>query len=322
MKSRKNVIKKSIKQFKNYITKIIEIIKKPEMLSLPGEIAFFMLLSIVPIITFVGVGASLFNINMGTVIDMINELIPGGASKIIPYIIGDSFDLKLGIIFVIMFYLASGGFDSVIIISNRIYGIKQSNWFKRKIKALFMTLGIVIMLTFILVVPVFGSKILAMLEPLNVTEQITNIYHFLRGPILWVILFLFIRGIYEIAPDRVRKNSHLNTGAIFTTIGWITVTKIYGFFAENMSTYNMFYGTLANVAFLMLWLYYISVVFVIGLALNYGVEVDAELERTMKLEIVEEIKDELKTEIKEEIKEEIKNEIPEEKKKKKKKVNK
>ena len=49
--------KKATEQFKNlknYLLKIIEIIKKPEMGILPGQLAFFIILSLVPIITLCG----------------------------------------------------------------------------------------------------------------------------------------------------------------------------------------------------------------------------------------------------------------------------
>ena len=54
MKKRFNKLSKKTKDqlenLKNYFCKIIEIIKKPEMNILPGQLAFFILLSLVPII--------------------------------------------------------------------------------------------------------------------------------------------------------------------------------------------------------------------------------------------------------------------------------
>ena len=100
-------------------------------------------------------------------------------------------------------------------------------------------------------------------------------------------MFIVIRSIYEIAPDRVRKNSHLNTGALFTSIGWSIVTAIYTIMAKNVATYNIFYGALSNIAFLMLWLYFMSFIFVIGLCLNYGQEQEQEvIDKTGAVKII------------------------------------
>lgn len=285
--------KKAAEQFKNlknYILKIIEIIKKPEMGILPGQLAFFIILSLVPIITLCGFGAGLFNINMDTVIDILDNIIPTGAEFLKPYLTGNTIDLKLALIFLWMFYLASNGCNTVILISNQIYGINQSNWIKRRIKAIFMTFGIVVIIIFLLVFPVFGKKILELFEFTNISSTIKEIFNILKGPLTWLVMFIFLRGIYEIAPDRVRRNSHINTGAIFTTIGWVILTWFYSQISTNMTTYNIFYGALSNIAILMLWLYFMSFVFVIGLSLNYGEEMEQEkvLNENRLLKVVKE----------------------------------
>lgn len=285
--------KKAAEQFKNlknYILKIIEIIKKPEMGILPGQLAFFIILSLVPIITLCGFGAGLFNINMDTVIDILDNIIPTGAEFLKPYLTGNTIDLKLALIFLWMFYLASNGCNTVILISNQIYGINQSNWIRRRIKAIFMTFGIVVIIIFLLVFPVFGKKILELFEFTNISSTIKEIFNILKGPLTWLVMFIFLRGIYEIAPDRVRRNSHINTGAIFTTIGWVILTWFYSQISTNMTTYNIFYGALSNIAILMLWLYFMSFVFVIGLSLNYGEEMEQEkvLNENRPLKVVKE----------------------------------
>ncbi|MCX4364340.1 MAG: YihY/virulence factor BrkB family protein [Bacilli bacterium] len=274
-------------RFINYITKIWEIIKKPEMGILPGQLAFFMLLSLVPIITLSGYAAGLFNINFNTIIDMFGKIVPGGIDTIVPYLNGNTIDLKLAIIFIWMFYLASNGCNTVILISNQIYGLNQSNFIKRRIKAIFMTLAIVLLVLFMLIVPVFGNKLIELLALYNLDNVISKVYRVLQGPITWLIMFIFIRSLYEFAPDRVRKNSHLNTGSLFATMGFIVVTEVYKMFANNMTTYNMFYGALSNIALIMLWLYFLSFVFVIGLSLNYGEELDKEkMEKTGALRVL------------------------------------
>lgn len=259
-----------------YFTKIIEIIKKPEMGVLPGQIAFSMILSIVPIITLIGYAASFFGIDVDFILSILDKIVPSGADSFAPYITGSSIDLGLTLIFIWMFYLASNGCNSIILISNQIYGINQSNWIKRRIKAVFMTISIMLMFLILLIVEAFGPKLIEMCVNLSIYDEFKTIYNICKGPFVWLMLFIFLRSFYEFSPDRVRKNSHINTGAIFTTIGWIIVTNVYGYLAQNISRYNLFYGALSNIAFLMIWLYFMSFIFVIGLSLNYGEEHDKE----------------------------------------------
>ena len=69
-------------------------------------------------------------------------------------------------------------------------------------------------------------------------------------------------------------SSQTTYGAIFTSIGWIIVTAIYSFYINNYANYSLFYGTLANLVVLMVWIYFLSYIFVIGLAMNYHEELE------------------------------------------------
>ncbi|MCI8793757.1 MAG: YihY/virulence factor BrkB family protein [Bacilli bacterium] len=258
-----------------YLKKIIEIIKKPEMGILPGQIAFSMLISIVPIVTIIGFIASFFGIDINYIIGVLNEIIPGdGASVLAPALNGASIDLGLALIFIWLFYLGSNACNSIILISNQIYGINQSNSIKRRIKAIFMTIAIMLIFIVILVFQVFGDRLIGLLSFLAFYDKIYSLFNIIKGPIVWIAMFIFLRAFYSFAPDRVRKKTHINTGTVFTALGWIVVTNIYRFIALNNGNYNLFYGALSNIAFLMLWLYFMSFVFVIGLSLNYGEEKD------------------------------------------------
>lgn len=275
-KKYKYISRKTKDGIRRYIKKIFDILKKPEMAILPGQLAFFMLLSAVPIITLCGYGISLFNVNTDAITKIIYNVVPGGADLLQPLFKGLNIDTMLIIVLIWMFYIASNGFNSVILASNEIYGIKHSNWVKRRIKAILMTFATVIVFILLLLIPVFGNKILTLLHLNDFNTEFLTIYSIIKGPLIWLILFIFIRTIYEFAPDRIRKKTHVNTGAFFTSICWVIVTSLYSQLANNMTNYSIIYGTLSNIAFLMMWLYFMSLVFVVGLSLNYGEEIDKE----------------------------------------------
>ena len=83
------------------------------------------------------------------------------------------------------------------------------------------------------------------------------------------------------APDKKIPSQNVNGGAIFTTIGFILITSLYSYYIQEFANYSIFYGSLANIVILMLWVYLLSYVFVIGMAMNYH----EELEKTGVMEI-------------------------------------
>ena len=268
-------------KIQRFIKNVWEIFWRPEMSILPGQLAFFIILSLVPTITIIGYGASFFDISVDTIINALkHNFSPNVVEMIMPILSGESLDLKFVIIICVMFYIASNGAASIIVASNTIYNVRQSSWLKRRIKALFLTFIFVILYLFILLVPAFGMKIINAIDYFNIKSVVTDILGILQSPISWLIIFLFIKVIYTIAPDKSLPSSRLNPGALFTTACWVITTYIYSFYVNNFAMqYDLFYAGLANIAVLMLWIYCLSLTFVIGLSLNYRA-LEEELEKT------------------------------------------
>ncbi len=281
----KDKIKKEITKGKKLLKNVWEILNLPEMGVLPGELAFSIILSLVPIITVIGYGASYFNISMDSIIELLQKNFDKNVVElIIPIIGGNKLDLNLIWLLIVMFYFASSGAASVIFSANQIYHIEQSSWIKRRIKALMLTLLIVVLYLFILLVPVFGAKIIDAIDYFNIKSVMSYVLEIIQGPISWLIIFLFIKMIFTIAPDKRIPSSRINLGAIFTTIGWVLTTEIYSYYVSHFAQYDLFYAGLSNIAVLMLWIYFLSYIMVIGLALTTKID-DEEMAKTGSINI-------------------------------------
>lgn len=273
---------------KNFFQRFWEAFWRPEMLVLPGQIAFFLFLSIVPTITLIGYACTYLNISNDLVSSLISNAFGADISNLVTPIITatkitPAFFISLGV----GYFLASNGMSSIIVASNTIYGIKDSGFFKRRLKAIIMELVIVFLFLFILVVPLLGDSIIKLLHYFNLdtttTTTIISVFNFLSGPFSWLIIFLFIRTIYAMAPDKKLASRHVSGGAIFTTVAWIAITSLYSYYIVNFANYSVFYGSLANIVILMIWVYFLSYAFVIGMAMNYH----QDLEKTGIIEISE-----------------------------------
>ena len=254
-------------------------ITRPEMLVLPGQIAFFLFLSIVPTITLIGYFCSYLNISSGLVNTFVGNTIGERYVSLLAPIINSngttpSFFISLGV----GYFIASNGMSSMIVASNMIYGIKDAGFIRRRFKAVVMEIVIVILLLFVIIVPLLGTNIIGFLHYLNLdvetTEMIVNILRFLKGPFSWLVIFVFVKLLYTMAPDKRIPSRRVNFGALFTSVGWVIGTLVYSYYINNFANYSLFYGTLANLVVLMVWVYYLSYIFVIGLAMNYHEELE------------------------------------------------
>lgn len=277
-------MKKLKLELKEFYENFKKVLFKPEMAILPGQLAYFFVLAIVPTITLISYEAALLNLSTDVIYDFIGSAF---SSDIASMLLATSASKEKGIGFflvvIIGYFLASNGPASIIITSNTIYGEKQEGFFRRRLKALIMTFVLVLLFIFMLIVPVFGTKIIELFKFVdlnsNVTDNVSMIITFLQGPITWLIMYLFIKILYTMAPNKKVRSKNVGYGALFTTFSWVIITYIYSYYINNLAHYTTFYGGLANIVILMFWFYLLAYAFTIGMALNYRKE-EIELEKT------------------------------------------
>lgn len=270
-------------RIKRFFRRLKKVIFRPDMMLLPGQLAFFLVLAIIPTMTLVTYGASVLNLSMDFLFDFLSKAFSTSmANLMLSTSEVSNVGFKMSIAIIICYYLASNGTASLIVSSNTIYGIKNGNWFKRRGKAIIMSLLLCLMLVFLLLVPIFGERILDLILSVNlnteVSQMIYRVYIWLQSPIMWIVLYFLIKTLYVIAPDRKIKSYSTNYGALFTTVTWILTTKAYSIWINNYADYSAFYGGLTSICVLMIWFYFLSYLFVIGMALNYQIELEIETE--------------------------------------------
>ena len=177
------------------------------------------------------------------------------------------------------FLTASNGAHSIIIASNTLYKVKGESFIKRRMRSFFLTIILVLQFLFILVFLVFGNIIMKWILSFALFDGVRNIIYssfiFLKWPLMMFITYILIKLLYALAPDTKVSSKNVTRGALFTTIGWTIVTAIYSYYANNLADYSVFYGGLSNLIVLMMWVYVVSYVLVMGIAINvshYGIE--------------------------------------------------
>jgi membrane protein len=261
-----------MKQTKLLIKEIIEVLGKPVMSVLPGHLSFFLLLSSIPIILIFGMVASAFSLSYDEILKFISLSLPATTSKLIlPLFTGKTMDFSVILLAISAIYLASRGTKAIIAAANNIYGVKK-NPIQDTIKSLIITLLLIVLLIFIVFILVFGNKIISIIGVIPqigfIGSKILSLINLMRWPISFFIIFLFIKMIYTLTPNKKISSKSVNKGSLFTTLLWIILTYIYSFYVTNYASYNDYYGSASNILVLMLWIFIISEVFVIGMIMN------------------------------------------------------
>ena len=280
-------------KIKGYFKNLFKLLDKPEMAILPSNIAFNIILALIPILTIIVLIASSFDISIDLVTNLIQRIMPEQVSNVIIDVIsGKGFDTNVGISNILAFFLASNGTYAIITASDTLYKIDNQDKIKKRVSSLVILLIIIMLLLFLVVVPVFGENILSLMHKAKILEfyvdEIIAVFNIFKWPLTLFIIYFNIKLIYTIAPSKNIKSKETTYGAMFTTIMWIISTVVFKFYLTYFARYDILYGNLSSIIILLVWCYFLSFIFVLGMAINASQREQIEfLEETKKLALTE-----------------------------------
>lgn len=259
-------------RIKSFYKRFVDVMKMGEMRILPGQLAYFLVLSIIPLLiifTFVASKITASTDLSKTLYQVLPSFI---VDIVLPALETSNISTNFLVLFIIAFFVASNGPYSIINTADMLYGIKNGKVVRSRIKSIIMTCIILIALLFLLVVPIFGNIIIDFFSNVfNEGHQIAvfaQLYKYLKIPVTFLFIFLNIKIIYTMAPNMAIKSRETTYGALFASIGWIIATQIYYLYITKVADYSLLYGSFSNILVLFIWIYVLSYIFVAGIALN------------------------------------------------------
>jgi membrane protein len=105
-----------------------------------------------------------------------------------------------------------------------------------------------------------------------------TVWNIAKWPVIVVLVALMIAILYYAAPNaRLRGFKWVSPGAGVALLIWAVASALFAFYVANFGSYNKTYGALAGVIIFLVWFWLTNV------ALLFGLELDAEIERTREL---------------------------------------
>ncbi|MDJ0314836.1 YihY/virulence factor BrkB family protein [Arthrobacter sp. H35-D1] len=171
-----------------------------------------------------------------------------------------------------------GGFSRAM---NRIYGTDEGRpvWKLRPALLLVTLVSVVLVAAMALMLVVSGPIARAIGETIGLGDTAVMVWNTAKWPVLGVLAVVLIALLYYFTPNvRQPKFRWISVGATVALLGALVASAGFGFYLANFNKYEKTYGAIAGVIILLLWLW------ILNLALLFGAEVDAELERGRQLQ--------------------------------------
>lgn len=276
-----------IKNIYNKVKNFIATILREDVFGSAAEMSYMLTLSVFPLLLsfmaiFSIVGNTAF---VNEALNTLSQFAPAEVINVIQTVLKEvtllkGYSLVAIIGFLTTLYLASNSISVIIKCLNKSDRIKETRGFiHTKLLSIIMVFVYVIFLFFSVNLIVFGQSILSLITkyirviPLEVSQLIL----LLRWPVTFVLIFVLAAINYYVLPAKKVKIKTVVPGSIFFTVFWLIGSWLFSIYINNFGSYNKVYGSIAAFAILMIWLYFTSIIILVGGEINnYAFEKSAK----------------------------------------------
>ena len=268
-----------LKLLKEYIINLKNSIVEEDFPGAASEMAFMLVLGIFPFMLFLmavfgWLGKRFF---VDKVIYAISAFTPHVVADLLHSVLKEVILFQNGGVmaavgFLVTLFLTSNAIAVIIKGLNRANKIQENRSF---ITTRLLSVLMVFVDTFFLFISVnliiFGKVILNFVaNHIHLPENVVNTLLIGRWPVAFVMLFILALINYYVLPARdfSIKRKSVVPGALFFCVFWLLGSWLFSLYVNELGTYNRVYGTIGTFAILMVWLYYTSIIMLIGGEIN------------------------------------------------------
>jgi membrane protein len=114
---------------------------------------------------------------------------------------------------------------------------------------------------------------------IGLSSTLVTVFQIAKWPLILLLAIVTIALLYSATPNvKQPKFKWMSVGALFAIVVWVLASALFAFYVANFSSYSSTYGSLAGVIIFLLWLWLTNI------ALLFGAELNAELERSRQLQ--------------------------------------
>src|SRR6202171_4473926 len=149
-------------------------------------------------------------------------------------------------------------------------GVREDrHWWSKYIISFLMLFWFGLTILFCFNAMVFGQTLAGIAEVnFQLTIPLQEWVAFLNLPLTAVALVGLALALYLLTPENYLTIKQALPGAIFFSLGWITVTKLFQFYVARYDRYNPTYLALASIIVLLTWMYLTCLLLLLGGKLN------------------------------------------------------
>ena len=245
-----------------------------EISLLSANLSYYFILSLFPMLIVALALTPYFKIDQQFLLEKIQSYAPGDLGDYLFDMISEVLNNKnntiitVGIVFTL--WSASSGIYGIIIAFNNAFRVRDGRiWIVTKLISVILTALFLVGMFVALVLIVFGKQLTYILfHKFNLDEGYYNLWSVLNSSLPVLFIFLIFVFLYTMGPNLKLKTISILPGALFATLSWTVVSKLFGYYIDHFSSYIKTYGTIGAFMAFVLWLYITGYILIIGAEIN------------------------------------------------------
>jgi len=263
---------------------IIKELKDPYFQGFAAQMAFYFLLSLLPMLILLSQILAFFSLSF----ESLRELIEAYASEEVAEMIGGLVALTptgtMNLVFVLVSLWAASKAQFFLgkIANYSMTGEAVGRgYFRERLRAVQTILLTIFTIVFSLIIMVYGELIIkivldTLLELFHIEYSIGNFWYIIRWPVAMALYFIMVSYNYYVLPTQKVQIREILPGSVFAAVSILLVTSLYSAYANRVADYSLLYGSLASLVALMIWFY------LLGWTLGLGVMVNKAWKETAR----------------------------------------
>jgi len=252
----------------------IKLFRDPYYQGFAAQMSFYIMLSLVPVLTVLSQILGLMEISLEILVDWIHLYVADAMADTMIAVLQaqPAAATTSNIIMILMALWASSRAQfSMMRIANYTYSSGQTTggFFRERFRAI-KTMAITLFtVAFVAIILVYGKLILTLIMgPIIDGSVIDALWTWLRWPLAGVLYFLLVSYLYYVLPYDKLSYREILPGSCFGAIGMLVVTICYSTYANYAANYDIIYGSLASIVALLFWFYFLAWALCLGIVFN------------------------------------------------------
>ena len=181
----------------------------------------------------------------------------------------------------IALFSASGYIGAFSRASNVIYEVREGRpfWKLRPFQVLVALVMVLLVALLALGLVLTGPVVDAIAGTLGIGDTAVTVWNIAKWPVMLLVASVIVAVLYYASPNvKLRGFKWITPGSVVAIVTWLAASALFAFYVSNFGSYDKTYGTLGGLVALLVWLW------ITNLAILFGAELNAEIERSKQLE--------------------------------------